>query len=211
MKKEGMFIEILLPDDVAELQKKGGVPSPEIINEWQDISDRRLYISDVDESIVDYLSYYITKWNLEDKRNEIAVEDRKPIKVFINSNGGSLNETMYCNDIMMVSETPVYTICQSKAYSAGGLLLIAGDKRFCYPSSTYLLHAGSTGMGGNTTTVFDTLEFQKRYEGKVKDMVLTNTKITEDLYDEVYRKEWYLTAEEMLQYGIVDKILTDII
>ena len=209
--KTNNFIEILFPKSITDMQEKGGIPSPEVINEWQDITERRLYVEDINETIIDYLSYYIAKWNLDDDKNEIPIGQRKPIKVFINSNGGVLNETMHCIDIIDASKTPVFTICQSKAFSAGGLLLKAGHKRYCYKSSVYLLHAGSTGMGGSTTAVFDTLKFQEKYEQKVKKFVLNRTKITEKEYEEIYRKEWYLDAEDMLKYGIVDEIIDEIV
>lgn len=207
--KEDMFIEVLLPEGTQELVGKQ-LPTIDSINEWLDFKNRNLFINtDIDEDIVDYLAYNIRKWNLEDTL--LPIEDRLPIKVFINSNGGLLNETMHCCDLIKLSKTPVYTICQSKAYSSGGLILVAGHKKFCYPSSTYLLHAGSTGMGGNTTSVFDTLDFQKAYEKRVKRLVVECTKFTEKEYDKNYRKELYLDSDDMLKYGVVDEILTEII
>jgi ATP-dependent Clp protease protease subunit len=208
--KKDMFIDALLPEGIEELRKGGIIPLPEDINQWKDLNERTLFINDdIDETIVNYLAYYIRMFNIEDK--DIKFDDRKPIKVFINSNGGLLNETMHCCDLIKLSKTPVYTICQSKAYSSGGLLLISGHKRYCYPSSTYLLHNGSTGMGGKTDTVFDTLEFQKKYEKKVKDLVISCTKFTPKEYDKNYRVELYLDSEDMLKYGVIDEVLEEII
>lgn len=204
------FIDLLLPEGILDMQNKGGIPSPELINEWNELKERTLFVNtDIDETIVDYISYYIRKWNIDDEA--LPVEIRTPIKIFINTNGGLLNDTMHCCDMIKASKTPVYTICQGYAYSSGGLLLIAGHKRFCYQSSTYLLHAGSTGMGGNATTVFDTLDFQKSYEKRVKAFVVKNTKFSEEDYDKNYRKELYLDSDGMLEHGIVDAILTEII
>lgn len=204
------FLDIIIPESLLKLKNKGNIPIPDEINEWKDLQERALYInSNIDETIVDYLAYYIRQYNLEDK--DISIEQRKPIKIFINSNGGLLNETMFCCDIIKASKTPIYTICQSKALSSGGLLLISGHKRFCHPSSIYLLHNGSTGMGGRTDSVFDTLEFHKKYEKKIKDLVISHTKFTSEEYDKNYRVELFLDAEDMLKYGVVDEILTEII
>jgi len=206
--KKNFEFEILIPDQIGELQRKGGIPSPDTINEWQDLMERRLYINeDITQSIIDYVGYYISKWNREDDTLKLKGIDREPITLLINTNGGVLAETLFICDLIAMSETKVITTGQANSYSAGGILLMAGDERYCYRSSTFLLHSGSVGAQGDVHSVMDTMDFVRKTEGFVKEFVLLHTTIPEELYDKNYKKQWYLTSSEMLEYGIVDKIL----
>lgn len=208
-RNEEMYIDVILPEGTQDMLGKQ-LPSIDSILTWKDFAERRLHVDGViDDSIVSTIGYFIKRYNLEDEG--IPVEQRKPIKMFINSPGGDLNATMAVCDLMDMSKTPIWTISESISYSAGGLLLIAGHKKFTYKSSTYLLHAGSTGAMGSTTQVFDTIEFQRAYEEQIKEFVLSHTKFTEEEYDKNYRKELYLNAKGMLKHGVVDEILTEII
>lgn len=202
--------EVLLPDFLSGVESKS-IPSPDDINEWEDYRERRLYVNyGVTSELIDNIGYYIMKFNLEDDKNKIKEEDRQPIKIFINTNGGDLDATLHVCDLMNVSKTPIITIGQN-AYSAGGLLLIHGHKRYCYPNGSYLLHSGSFGVGGNSHVAFDTADFYKKQMDGLKEIVCSNTKITPEMYQENYRNEWYMDAEDMIKYGVVDKILTEII
>lgn len=173
--------------------------------DWIDFEDRRLNLNDVDEESIQNLSYYIQLYNKLDK--DVPVSERKEIKLLINSNGGLLIDAMYLVSIIKQSKTPVVGIIEARAYSAGGLILVACHKKYCYPNSTFLLHCGSNGFIGDTAKMIDTVEFDKRYETKVREHYLESTNISDELYNEKYRHEWYLDAEEMLEHGVVDGIL----
>lgn len=202
------LLELLLPADLL-MSKPKTLPAPEDINTWRDLEERRLYLnSGVDDAIIDYMGYYIEEFNRRDI--DIPKSERKPIKIYINSNGGSLDSILHICDLIRLSKTPIITIGQANCYSAGGLLLMAGHIRYCYKYTTFLLHSGSFGVSGNLDSVKDTMDFVSEVEGDVKDFVLTNTKIEPELYDKNYRKQWFLRSEDMLKYGIVDEILEEI-
>ena len=197
-----------LENFIKNIEKKGTPIQPNFIGMWQDHIERRLCIEDIiEQDITSGLIYSIYSYNRDDK--DVPVEDRKPIKLYINSYGGELYATMSLIDVIKMSKTPVYTICEGVAYSAAGLILMAGHKRYCNNSSSFLLHSGSNGCSGRTDSVFDQLEFDRRYEKIVKKHVLESTSITENEYERNYRKEWYLLANEMLEHKIVDEILTE--
>lgn len=200
---------IEVPEELLKLNEQKLI-EVEYINSWKDFLERRLYInSEIDDTVLDLISYYIGIYNSQDI--DIPIENRKVIKIFINSDGGGLYEGMHIADIIKLSKTPVWTICQSRAYSSGGIIFIAGHKRFCYPSSSFLLHSGNVGVGGRTDSVFDNIEFSKEYEKRVKDLFIKNTKISDKKYIENYRREWFMDSEEMLRYGICDEICSNII
>lgn len=209
--KNDLFIDVLLPEDTQELVGKQ-LPSIDSVNGWRDLSDRRLFVNeDISDNLLDYVGYWIKQYNYQDDKNNIPYEERVPIKIYINSYGGDLPPTMAVVDLMDMSKTPVWTIGEGNNYSSGGLLLIGGHKRFCYKSSTYLLHSGCTGARGSMTQVFDSIEFQKKYEKRVKDFVCKHTKFTPKEYDKNYRVELYLDSDGMLENGVVDEILDHII
>jgi ATP-dependent Clp protease protease subunit len=154
------------------------------------------------------LPMYILKWNQEDKGIEPAA--RKPIKIYINSDGGDLNVTLFTASVIELSKTPVITIGMGRAYSSGGLLLMAGHKRFIFGSTQVLIHDGSTGAIGDTGKVLDNLEFTKESEVRVREFILKHTNIPGKLLDKNYRRDWFLFADDAIKYGIADKIIEDL-
>jgi ATP-dependent protease ClpP protease subunit len=87
---------------------------------------------------------------------------------------------------------------------------MSGHKRFIFPNTTFLLHDGSTGAGGDTGKVLDRFKFTEKLEKRVKEYVLGRTKIDGKLYDKNYRIDWWLFAEDIIKYGIADEIITDL-
>lgn len=184
------------------------LPDPGMLEFYNRLKNREIvWNGEIDDSTIE-VGCYIAKWNAEDK--DIPVEERKPIKIFINSDGGYLSTIMHVIDMITLSKTPVHTIGMGRVYSAGGLLLIAGHKRYVFENTTYLLHDGSTGTMGTVAKCLDNLEFTKRQEERIRKYVLDRTNIPESEYDANYRKDWYLFSDEMITYGVADEIVTDI-
>ena len=201
--------EIFAVPAVKELAKLS-LPDPELLDYYERTANREIYWNtEVDDSLVDF-SLMVIKWNKQDK--EIPVEDRVPIKVLINSNGGELDAVMNFINVLQLSKTPVYTIGLAKAYSSGTLMLICGDKghRYIFQDTTTLLHSGSGGAMGATDKLMDNFEFTQRQEKRVKEYVVANTNITDKLYTKNYRKDLWLMSNEIISSGIADKIITDL-
>lgn len=136
----------------------------------------------------------------------------KPITIYLSTVGGSLFDGMPLCDIIDGLKTPTTIIVPTYAYSLGGLILMAGYKnpnvkKICYKHSTALLHAGSTYLEGNSSSVKDTFHFHEKYEEKIKSYTLTHSNITEDEYEKMERFEWYMDSDTMLAKGLVDEIL----
>ena len=149
---------------------------------------------------------------LPEEYKDIPVKDRKPIKIFINSNGGSLNSIMELITICNLSKTPVYAIGMGKCYSAGGLLLMGVPKgnRYILNTTEALIHDGSTGTFGDTGKVLDDLEYTRKTEEFTKKFILDHTDIPENEYDKNYRRNWWLDSNEIIKYGVADKIIENI-
>lgn len=183
---------------------------PTLVDYYKRLNNREILINqDIDDGIVEW-TQEIVEWNRDDLKT--PVQSRKPIKIWINSNGGSLNAINELITICNLSKTPVIGIGMAKCYSAGGLLLMGIPKgnRYILASTEALIHDGSTGSYGDTGKVFDDLERTKKIEEDTKQFILSHTNITEKEYDENYRKNWWLDANEIIDKGVADHIVTDI-
>ncbi|MBU3112364.1 ATP-dependent Clp protease proteolytic subunit [Clostridium lacusfryxellense] len=201
--------DIFFDDEVKELTKLN-LPDPETLDYYERAINREIFWNfDIDDSLVEY-SLMIIKWNKQDKGK--PSNERVPIKILINSNGGELPAVLNFINVIQLSKTPVYTIGFGKTYSSGGLMLLAGAKghRYVFQDTTALVHSGSTGAVGNTDKVLDNFEFTQRQEKRVKDFIVANTNITEKLYTKNYRKDWWLMSDEIISLGLADKIVTDL-
>lgn len=183
---------------------------PTLVDYYKRLNNREILINqDIDDGIVEW-TQEIVEWNRDDLKT--PVQSRKPIKIWINSNGGSLNAINELITICNLSKTPVIGIGMAKCYSAGGLLLMGIPKgnRYILASTEALIHDGSTGSYGDTGKVLDDLERTKKIEEDTKQFILSNTKITESEYDKNYRKNWWLDANEIIEKGVADHIITNI-
>jgi len=159
----------------------------------------------VDDMIIETCIMQILRINKEDEN--IIPEKRKPIKIYINTNGGDIDVGLVLCNVIQQSLTPVYTIALGKAYSMGGLVLIAGHKRFAYEFTSILIHDGSLGIGGSTKKVKETMNFYNEMEDRIKKFILDNTKYTEELYDDKYGSEFFMYAKQAKELGIIDYII----
>lgn len=184
------------------------LPDPTMVEFYRRLKNREiLWNDDIDDATID-IALYIKKWNDEDK--DLAIEDRQPIKIFINSDGGYVATVLHVIDMIHLSKTPVYTIGMGRVYSASGLLLMAGHKRYIFPHTSCLIHDGSSGAIGSIGKMIDNLEFTKELEKRIKQYILSSTRITEEIYDQNYRRDWFMFSEEIIKLGIADEIVTDI-
>ena len=198
------MLDILLPDNVENLQ----LPNPELLNYYRLAENRIFYVDfEIDMSILE-IQKAIININMADKN--IPIEKRLPIKIFIDSMGGLLVESMSLATIMTMSKTPVITVNIGEAYSGGAILLLAGHKRYALPYSKALLHTGSGSVGG---TFEQTEQAQKNYKKQVAEMgefILKRSGMDEKLYKKNKTKDWYLDANEQVNTGLVHAIVTDL-
>lgn len=113
-------------------------------------------------------------------------------------------------DLIKLSKTPVITIGMGKVYSAGGLLLMAGHKRYIFKHTSCLIHDGSSGAVGSIGKLIDNLKFTEKLEALIKEYIISSTKITEQMFDANYRRDWFMFSDEMLELGVADEIIDDI-
>ena len=172
--------------------------------------NRHIYLGDIDDAIGDSVDDLIRFWNRQDDEAEIPVENREPIKIFINSGGGDLFATFTMVNSIRMSKTPVWTINTGCAYSGGFLTFISGHKRFAYPYSSFLLHEGScNGMSGDAGKFRNFAAFYEKALQILRQIVVTYTDIPEREYDVHKLEDWWFTAEEAEKFKIFDEYVTE--
>jgi ATP-dependent Clp protease, protease subunit len=175
------------------------------------IQNREIYIGDIEYNTGADTDALIRYWNREDEKNNIPVDQRDPIKLFINSCGGDLTETFIMIDAIKLSKTPVWTICSGCAYSGGFLTFIAGHRRIAYPSASFMFHEGATNSGGIDAGKFrNYADFYNVQLDQIKDIVLAQTEISEDYYKEHQKDDLWLTAKQAIELGACDEIAEDL-
>lgn len=172
----------------------------------QDLKQRKLFInSDIDQISVGETIRHILQFNKEDKG--VSPDKRQPILLYIVSNGGEIDSGFELIDVIRCSITPVYTINLGYQYSMGFLIGLAGHQRFATANAKYLMHDGSNFIYNSGAKAQDQMEFNRRVEERVKDYILSRSKITSEEYDSKLRVEWYLFADEAKEKGFVDHII----
>lgn len=172
----------------------------------RDLKQRKLFLnSDIDQLSVADAVKHIMQFNKED--NGVDVKDRTPIILYITSNGGDVDAGFELIDIIQSSKTPVYTVNLGYQYSMGFLIGLAGHKRFATKNAKFLMHDGSSFVYGTGTKVQDQMEFQKRVEARIKEYILSRSKLSSEEYDKKLRVEWYLFADEAKEKGFTDYII----
>lgn len=165
--------------------------------------------SDICDELAKNFLTYLQYWNIKD--SEIPQEERKPIQIFINTNGGDVDATFLIVDAIKMSKTPVHTITVGKGFSGGFFIGICGHKRFAFPNATFLFHEGAMCNSDNVNKYYDFADFHKCRLQKLKKLVLTNTTISESDYDERRKDDWYFFANDAKTMGVIDEISTKLI
>ena len=181
------------------------------ILEIADTINRTIIIEEIDEESGVVAESLIRFWNRYDEENEVPIEERQPIKIYIDSPGGYLTSTFTIIDAISLSKTPVWTINIGCAYSGGFFIFISGHKRIAYPMSSFLYHEGNGSVSGDANKFQNQADFYKQQRQKLKEVTLKYTKITEELYNEHIKDDWWLFADEALELGIADEIAKEFI
>ena len=173
--------------------------------------NRHMHLGVIDNDIADAIDNYIRFFNKQDEQENIPIEKRKPIKLYIDSIGGDIMGTLTIIDSIRQSNTPVITINTGQAYSGGFFCFIAGHKRISYPNASFLFHEGSTGTFADANKFNNWADFYKKILRRLRAVTLEFTNITEEEYNEHQKDDWWFFAEEALEKGICDEISKELI
>ena len=165
-----------IPESVATLQ----LPDVSLRDHYQNEQDR-VYILDtaIDDSTLELVKYII-RCNKEDAGK--PTEERKRILIMIDSPGGSVEVLASLIGAIKISKTPVWTCCYCTAYSAAADLLACGHKRFAFPMTSMMFHAGSAYYQGSQNEINSAKKFFDSMGKRVTDEVNSRTKFDNKFY-----------------------------
>lgn len=171
---------------------------------WKGLKNRRIMLfGEIGDSMVEEV--IIPLMDMDDGSG-------KEIELLVDSGGGDIMNLFKLIDILDTIKTPVHIKVLTKACSAALLLLLGGKNNpnvrvTCSPNSIGLVHAGSTTLGTmDSNAANDVMNFLKRYDNKIKDLILKRSKVDAKLYAKMAKKEWYMFGDELLKYGFVDAL-----
>lgn len=136
-------------------------------------------------------------------------DPNKDIYLYINSPGGSVTAGMAIYDTMNYIKCDVSTICMGMAASMGAFLLTAGTKgkRFALPNSEIMIHQPLGGAKGQATEIEIAAKHILRTKEKLNSILAERTGQPLDVIVRDTDRDNYMTAEEALKYGLIDKIV----
>lgn len=138
-----------------------------------------------------------------------AIDPGKEIKFYINSPGGVVTSGMVIYDTMQLIKSPVSTICMGMAASMGSILLSGGEKgkRFIFPHGEVMIHQPSGGGQGTSADLEIMAEQIKKIKALGATILADNCGQTFEKVMKDFDRDYWMGAEESLQYGIVDGIV----
>lgn len=156
----------------------------------------------ISEEINNAMSYEVTNRLLAMDNN-----GHKPIKLYINSPGGSVNAGWEIIDTMQAIKSPVHTINTAMCASMAAVILSFGKKRYSLPHARVMIHEVSSGMQGK----FRDMKAEFEETEKINKITLTAlAKNCGKTYDEIMNdavRDLWLNAEESQKYGIIDEVI----
>ena len=190
-----------IPESVANMQ----LPDPDLRDFYLDEQDRVFWVTtEINDSLLNLVKMII-KCNKEDR--DKPVEQRPPIRVFIDSPGGDLCALWTTINAIKLSKTPVHTINYCTAYSAAADLLASGHKRYALPGTSVMVHSGSCMYGGTVEQAENMKKHFDKLGKKVTDCFLEHTKVDPKTFKKKAPADWYMDEDEALKNGLIDEII----
>lgn len=177
-----------------------------------DAIDRIILLGgDVEETNVSQIIVKILQINEFDAsaETELIGYIREPIKLIINSIGGSIYDGLGLIDCMDSSVTPIHTVCYGSAMSMGLIILICGHHRSAGRYSTIMYHEGWYGTEGKIENHKHEIKESLRIQKICDDIVFSKSRVTKKAMNAVKsnNSDWYIGAEEALRLNIIDEII----
>ena len=190
---------------LSDLCQDTSLPDPVTYQYYKNLKDRKIIINEqITSDIVEVVMIPLLQMDNDGTG--------KPIEIILNTVGGSLFDGATLCNIIDNLKTPTTITVMTYAYSMGSIILMSGYdnpnvRKRCYKFSTALLHAGSSYLEGNSTSVKDQFNFYQKFEDIIKEYTFSHSNISPEESENMERYEWYMTSDIMLEKGLVDEII----
>ena len=189
----------LISDDASGLD-------PVMYQYYHQMNDNRTLIlnTDIDERIVEMIYLPMRDWEND--------SDTRPVTLILNSQGGCVSDGFFLAQYISQYKKPLHIVVPGYAASMAAVILAGGGKnenvtRFCFPSTYALIHDGYVALSASEAkTANDIMAFNNKVDESIRQFIVDNTNITAEEYDAQARHQWFLSADEMKKYNLVDKI-----
>lgn len=141
--------------------------------------------------------------------NATAGSDKKPIKVFVNSDGGSFEDGFALADVIRTSEIPVETYCTGRAYSIALPIFMSGSTRYVYHNSSVMFHGVSLDAGGTAKSLRSTVDGADKSNTMMMEFIASRSKVPMSMLKGAVEKnkDLYIYPEDLIKYKMAHKIL----
>jgi ATP-dependent Clp protease protease subunit len=136
-------------------------------------------------------------------------DPERDISIYVNSPGGSVTAGLAIYDTIQYIKSDVQTFCLGQASSMGALLLTCGTrgKRYCMPSARVLIHQPWGGVSGQARDIGIQAKEIIRLKKLIIQHFATHTKKSQKVIAQDLERDYFMSAEEAVKYGLVDKVL----
>lgn len=166
------------------------------------LKDRIIFLgSPIDDAVANTVIAEFLFLESQDKNSDI--------KLYINTPGGSVTAGMAIYDTMQYIKPEVSTICVGMAASMGAFLLASGakDKRFVLPNSEIMIHQVMGGVEGQATDIKIRAERILKIKDNINKILSKHTGQSLKKVERDTERDYFMTAEEAVEYGVVDRII----
>jgi len=166
------------------------------------LKDRIVFLgSPVDDAMANTIIAQLLFLDNEDSKSDI--------KLYINSPGGAVSAGLAIYDTMQYIKSDVSTICVGTAASMAAVILAGGakGKRMSLPNSEIMIHQVMGGAEGQATDIKIRAEHILKVKAKLDDILTKHTNRTLDQIEKDTDRDYYLSPQEAIEYGIIDKII----
>lgn len=130
-----------------------------------------------------------------------------PLRLHINSYGGSLLDCFSTVDYIRNSKTPIHTIIEGSAASAATIISVVGHRRYINKHSYMLIHQLSTGLWGKYEELVDDFKNSTAFMEQIQNIYKSRTKIPSKTLKEILKRDLWFDSTTCLKYGLVDEII----
>lgn len=179
----------------------------------KEANNRNIVINqNVDTETMYKAMYWLKKIKSIDDKNNIPIDRRQPINIYINSYGGEVYEGLALISLIKNMQEKGYiinTYSESKSMSMGFVIFCVGTNRYMSRYSTLMYHSVSSMTYGKVQDMIVDLDETIRLDELIKSIILEHTDIDIEILDEVTRckKDWYINSNEALEYKIATEII----
>ena len=136
-------------------------------------------------------------------------DNTTPITMYVNSPGGSVSAGLAIIDTMNLVKSPVSTVAMGMAASMGAMIVLSGEKgmRHALPNAEIMIHQPLGGAQGQATDILIAAKHIEKTKDLLIDMIVKATEKDHGTIRETVERDFYMSAKESLEFGLIDNIL----